>query len=151
MRPASLISIWSTAPFLQNNSVGRFDPSPSVEARMRSFEDSIEKMLWPEKREKDSLLGEKGVGLIDRTTTTSFLRVPIGYLPDSVQSFLTSANKLFPSLLTDGELRLGPIPRGTPVSLLANVRILVRKRRSGGTASSCAKCRAAAPRFERSA
>jgi hypothetical protein len=124
IRPASLISIWSTAPFLQNNSVGRFDPSPSVEARMRSFQDSIEKMLWPEKREKDSLLGEKGVGLIDRTTTTSVLRVPIGYLPDSVQSFLTSANNLFPSLLTDGELRLGPIPRGTPVSLLANVRIL---------------------------
>ena len=34
-RPASLVSLWSTAPFLQNNSVGPFDPSPSVEARMQ--------------------------------------------------------------------------------------------------------------------
>ena len=52
-RPASLISAWSTAPFLQNNSVGKFNPSPSVGARMESFDDSIEKMLWPEKRDKD--------------------------------------------------------------------------------------------------
>ena len=49
-RPASLVSLWSTAPFLQNNSVGPFDPSPSVEARMRVFEASIEQMLWPERR-----------------------------------------------------------------------------------------------------
>ena len=34
-RPASLVSMWSTAPFLQNNSVGRFEPSPAVDARMR--------------------------------------------------------------------------------------------------------------------
>src|SRR6202030_2619781 len=46
-RPASLVSLWSTAPFLLNNSVGKFDPSPSVDARMKSFQDSIEKMLWP--------------------------------------------------------------------------------------------------------
>ncbi len=52
-RPASLVSVWSTAPFLQNNSVGPFDPSPSVEARMRVFQESIEQMLWPEKRRKD--------------------------------------------------------------------------------------------------
>src|SRR5260370_5173053 len=40
-RPASLISLWATAPFLLNNSVGKFEPSPSVDARMRSFNDSI--------------------------------------------------------------------------------------------------------------
>ena len=34
-RPPSLISLWSTAPFLLNNTVGKFDPSPSVDARMR--------------------------------------------------------------------------------------------------------------------
>ena len=34
-RPASLVSLWSTAPFLQNNTVGPFEPSPSVEARMK--------------------------------------------------------------------------------------------------------------------
>src|SRR5438093_5896195 len=39
-RPPSLISVWSTAPFLLNNSVGRFDPEPSVKARVGSFQDS---------------------------------------------------------------------------------------------------------------
>ena len=33
IRPASLISLWSTAPFLQNNTVGHFEWSPSVDAR----------------------------------------------------------------------------------------------------------------------
>ncbi len=52
IRPASLVSVWSTAPFLQNNTVGPFEYSPSVEARMRSFERSIEQMLWPERRDE---------------------------------------------------------------------------------------------------
>ncbi|MBV9250353.1 MAG: hypothetical protein JO227_14045, partial [Acetobacteraceae bacterium] len=46
-RVPSLISLWSTAPFLLNNSVGRFDPSPSVAARVGSFNDSITPLLWP--------------------------------------------------------------------------------------------------------
>ncbi len=54
IRPASLVSLWSTAPFLQNNTVGPFEWSPSVEARMRSFEQSIEQMLWPERRDEGS-------------------------------------------------------------------------------------------------
>ncbi len=37
-RPPSLISLWSTAPFLFNNTVGEFQSSPSVEARMNRFE-----------------------------------------------------------------------------------------------------------------
>ena len=58
-RPPSLISVWSTAPFLLNNTVGRFEPSPSVEARMRAFDDGIHQMLWPERRDQDSLLGAR--------------------------------------------------------------------------------------------
>ena len=42
---------------------------------MRSFQDSIEKLLWPEKRDKDPVLGDKVPGLIDRTTERSFVRV----------------------------------------------------------------------------
>jgi len=93
-RPPSLISLWSTAPFLLNNSVGSIDPSnpkcsesweytkddkypeclspaPSVKKRLESFQDSIEKMLWPEKRDKDAWLGDKIPGKIDRTTEPS--------------------------------------------------------------------------------
>jgi hypothetical protein len=47
-RPPSLVSLWSTAPFFVNNTLGRFEPEPSVEARMRSFDDSIRQLLWPE-------------------------------------------------------------------------------------------------------
>jgi hypothetical protein len=44
-RPASLISLWSTAPFLLNNSVGPFMWEPSVDKRMESLQASIEQML----------------------------------------------------------------------------------------------------------
>jgi hypothetical protein len=69
-RPPSLASVWSTAPFLLNNTVGPFDSSPSVEGRMRSFQASIEEMLWPERRAKDSnpavAAAVPGPSLIDR-------------------------------------------------------------------------------------
>jgi hypothetical protein len=122
-RPASLVSAWSTAPFLQNNSVGHFDPSPSVEARMRVFQDSIEQMLWPEKREKDKIFGSEtgpGVGKIDRTTAPSFIWVPSGYVPDGYRKLVPLGQRAFPGLFSNGEVTIGPIPEGTPVSLLAN-------------------------------
>jgi hypothetical protein len=123
-RPASLISVWSTAPYLQNNSIGNFNPSPSVDARMQSFQDSIEKMLWPEKRDKDSVLGDKVPGVIDRTTTTSYLRVPGGYLPDYLRPLLSPGARLLPSVFGEGGIEIGPIPAGTPVDLLANFDLL---------------------------
>jgi hypothetical protein len=122
-RPASLASVWSTAPFLQNNSVGRFDPSPSVEARMRVFQDSIEKLLWPERREKDAIFSNEtgpGVGVIDRTTAPSTIWVPSGYVPDVLRPLLGLGRRLFPFLFRNGDLEIGPIPQGFPVSLLAN-------------------------------
>jgi hypothetical protein len=123
-RPPSLISLWSTAPFLLNNSVGKFNPSPSVEARMQSFQDSIEKMLWPEKREKDSVLGDKIPGVIDRTTTRSYLRVAPGYVPDNLKTLVGGASRLFPSFFKGGGIEIGPIPPGTPVDLIANLDLL---------------------------
>lgn len=117
-RPASLVSLWSTAPFLLNNTVGKFNPSPTVDARMDSFQDSIEKLLWPEKREKDSVLGAKVPGVIDRTTERSYLRVPAGYVPDALKGWGAS---LFPYLFEGGGIEIGPIPPKTPVGLLASL------------------------------
>jgi len=134
-RPASLISLWSTAPFLLNNSVGRlnptapnddYNPAPSVEKRLAAFQDGIEKMLWPAKREKDSVLGDKVPGVIDRTTQISYISIPAGYLPESLQQGWLSwlFPRLFPRLFDeDNGLRLGPIPRGAPVSLIANLMV----------------------------
>ena len=41
---------------------------------MASFNDSIQQLLWPEKRQKDLILGDKVPGYIYRTTTTSYLK-----------------------------------------------------------------------------
>jgi cytochrome c2 len=118
-RVPSLVSLWSTAPFLLNNSVGKFDPSPSVEARMGVFQDSITKMLWPDNRDKDAVLGAKIPGIIDRTTATSWLRIPTGYLPDAIKASHQVLNWLV-SVFDQKGLEIGPIPAGTPVDLLAN-------------------------------
>jgi hypothetical protein len=129
-RPASLISLWSTAPFLLNNSVGRlnpgapddtYNPSPTVANRMAAFQDAIEKMLWPEKRDRDPALGNKVPGVIDRTTQLSYVRVAPGYFPAGLERW---GKRLFPRLFdNDDEFQIGPFPRGTPVGLLASLMI----------------------------
>lgn len=124
-RPPSLVSLWSTAPFLLNNSVGEFSADPSVKGRLASFNSSIEQMLWPEKRDKDELLGDKIPGKIDRTTETSYLKISFGYLPDALQK-LRGVRRFFPWLVNDEDnlLQIGPIPKGTPVGLIANLNPL---------------------------
>ena len=122
-RPASLVSVWSTAPFLLNNTVGRFDPSPSVDARMRSFDDSIHQLLWPETRDQDEVLGTKVPGRMDRTTNASFLRVPSGYLPSWLANLREKGQEVKPWLWGPNGLEIGPIPKGTPVNLLANLNL----------------------------
>ncbi len=141
-RPASLVSLWSTAPFLLNNSVGKFYESPSVESRLKSFDSSIEQMLWPEKRggsayeqygQKDieyvTASGKKLHGVVDVTTERSYLRVPKGYLPDLLQvadnanedvKWLVDALRLSNFVDKDG-IAIGPIPKGTPVQLIGNI------------------------------
>jgi hypothetical protein len=128
-RPASLVSLWSTAPFLQNNSVGPFNPSPSVAARMQVFQESIEQMLWPERRKSDDLftrlnISGPGVGWIQRTTAESYVRVPEGYVPDELRGLLGLGQRLFPFLFRNGEVEIGPIPKDTPVSLLTSIDVL---------------------------
>jgi hypothetical protein len=123
-RPPSLISLWSTAPFLLNNTVGKFESSPSVEARMRSFEDSIEKMLWPEKRDRDSVLGDKVPGMIDRTTSQSYLKVSRGYVPPPLEPLLGLGERFLPAAFRGRGIDMGPIPAGTPVNLLASLNLL---------------------------
>jgi hypothetical protein len=139
-RPPSLISLWSTAPFLLNNTVGQFEWDPSVAARMKSFQSSIEQLLWPEKRAKDPVLGDKIPGLIDRTTTRSYLSVPVGYLPDALQSLRSWLNRLLPWIFSEGgDVKIGPIPAGTPVDLLSNLSLLPESGGAGERADHAAK------------
>ena len=134
-RPASLVSLWSTAPFLLNNTVGHFEPDPSVDDRMRSFNDSITQMLWPEKRAKDGdqkaafpdgvfLLNGPGPSLIDRTTQRTYLNVSAGYLPAPLSGGTELAHRLLPKIFSAEGIQIGPIPAGTPVNLLANLNLM---------------------------
>jgi hypothetical protein len=66
-RTASLTSIWATAPYLHNNSVGTFVKDPSVQGRMTGFNDGMMKMLWPERR--------LGVQSIPVTTVDSMVTI----------------------------------------------------------------------------
>jgi len=127
-RPASLVSLWSTAPFLQNNSVGPFNPSPSVDARMQVFTQSIQQMLWPERREADPLFTRlnitgPGIGIIQRTSEDSYIRVPRGFVPDGLSPLLGAGARLFPMFFQDGEVTIGPIPKGTPTSLFTSMDV----------------------------
>jgi len=103
-RTPTLVSIWATAPYLHNNSVGEYIADPSIAGRMAGYEDGMTKLLWPEKR--------LGVRSIKVTTEDSAL-------PD-----------LFPALkmimpefadLSDLQLDLLRVPQGTPINLLMNL------------------------------
>lgn len=123
-RVPSLISIWSTAPFLLNNSVGPFTSDPSVAARIEVFDASIEQMLWPEKREQDLVLTGKVPGIIDRTTERSNLTIPVGFVPETLQPLQEAAHRWLPRFVSrGGDIELGPIPKGMPVGLLASLRL----------------------------
>lgn len=126
-RPASLVSIWSSAPFLLNNRLGSFYWSGFVEDRMKSFDDSIEQLLWPERRQGERMYttrsGKPVPGHIDLTTASSYLKVPKGFLPDFLQKepLYGVLTKVAPWAVGESGIEIGPIPKGTPVNLVSNV------------------------------
>ena len=186
-RPPSLISVWATAPYLHNNSLGLFNNDPSVKGRIEAFQDGIRKLLWPEMRLEhpdDAMAAQlkKDHGLIWRTTEETYITIPgrqlgnlTGRLPALLSGMLSDpprwlsafsehpwlpsaflialaaallwwtgknpvhARRLrwvgYSSILSAllvglllyfingrwGDLKIGPIPKGTPVNLLANM------------------------------
>ena len=106
-RTASLISCWATAPLLHNNALGKFTGDPSVKGRIEAFNDAVEKLLWPEKR--------LGTNSIWRTSRECQLQIQLAVIPEPLRAILK------PHADSDGYFRIGPIPEGTPINLLANV------------------------------
>ncbi|MDN0075065.1 hypothetical protein QU481_09170 [Crenobacter sp. SG2303] len=113
-RPASLVSLWATAPLLHNNALGIYNHNPSVKRRLDAFDDAIDKLLTNNKRANGSgisgdfrqkfadagvagKLGFRDVGFIYRTTADSYLdfRRPFirpllnGVLGETTTSFLS--------------------------------------------------------------
>jgi hypothetical protein len=106
-RTPSLINIWSTAPFLHNNMLGKFTGDPSVAGRMEAFNDAAQKLLWPEKR-----LGKDSIW---RTSEDCNLLLEEAVIPEPLHTLLK------PYVEADGYLHIGDIPAGTPVNLIANI------------------------------
>ena len=104
-RPPSLISLWSGAPFLHNNALGKHVHGVTTADRMEAFDDAVTKLLWPERRQ--------GRDSIWRTSEESWLQIPRSYAPDFLAKYADES----------GNIRLGPIPRGTPINLLANTNL----------------------------
>jgi cytochrome c5 len=102
-RVPSLVSLWSSAPFLHNNALGKFTGDPSVAGRLEAYNDAAGKLLWPEKRE--------GKNSIWRTQNECYLHLRKEFVPAILR----------PLADADGYVKLGPVPKGTPVNLLANL------------------------------
>ncbi|MCG8455880.1 MAG: hypothetical protein MI919_06320 [Holophagales bacterium] len=123
MRVPSLVSVWSTAPYLHNNEIGTFTGDPSVEGRLAAFDDAIRKMLWPELRP----------GTIHRTDRVTHLKISPSTLPRIARLALPLRGLLgLGFLVENGTIQVGPIPgpvfeggrqlrAGTPVNFVANL------------------------------
>ncbi|MGH9363534.1 MAG: hypothetical protein ACRD2T_16615, partial [Thermoanaerobaculia bacterium] len=83
-----------------------FTGDPSVAGRMAAFEDAAEQLLWPEKRP----------GTVWRTRNESYLTIQRAVLPDLLKPLARETDDR-----GNRVLKLGPIPAGTPVNLLANL------------------------------
>jgi hypothetical protein len=123
-RVPSLVSIWSTAPFLVNNRLGpyQYSDDPSVDGRMKVFNTSIEQLLWPEKRDHE----DKFDGYIVRTTERSNLSIPKRSVPVALKSLVNTPgiDPLKRLLNRNGDFTLGPIPKGFPIGLAASYQPL---------------------------
>jgi hypothetical protein len=117
-RVPSLVSVWSTAPFLVNNRLGSFSTDPSVDARMNHFKTSIGQLLWPETRDHD----EKFDGTIVRTTERSFLYIPRRSIPVELKNLFDALpDEPFKRAFDrNGSITLGPIPKDFPIGLAAS-------------------------------
>jgi len=102
-RVPSLVSLWSSAPFLHHNALGEFTGDPSFAGRLRAFDDAAEKLLWPEKR--------FGKASIWRTENECYLHLAKEFVPKPLRKLADA----------DGFVKIGPVPKGTPVNLIANL------------------------------
>jgi hypothetical protein len=102
-RTPSLVSLWSSAPFLHNNALGKFTGDPSVAGRMEAFNDAVEKLLWPGKRLNKASIWQ--------TQNECSLHLRKEFVPKTLRGLAGP----------DGYIKIGPVPKGTPVNLIANL------------------------------
>ena len=105
-RPASLISLWATAPYFHNNTLGLYNHDPSVKGRLVAFNDGIRKLLWPKERPlytrdgvtypphpgdlraEGSVTAKDDPGYIYRLPVDTYVTFQPGFTPLIIQSLL---------------------------------------------------------------
>lgn len=112
-RTPSLVSIWSSAPFFHNNALGEETTDPSVSGRLKAFDDAVQKLLWPEKR--------KGKESIWRTSQDCQIQLQASRLPEKLVKVLRLKGAIEKDPDGTEYFRIGHIPKGTPINLLANL------------------------------
>jgi hypothetical protein len=121
-RVPSLVSVWSTAPFLLNNRLGTFYSDPSVATRMKGFDESIHQLLWPETRPHEDGFD----GFIVRTTERSSIEIPKRSVPVQLKNLVGDLPEPFARLFDrNGTFKLGPIPKGFPINIAASYQPMV--------------------------
>ena len=135
-RVPTLASIWATAPFLHNNSLGKYTADPSIRGRLEAFNDSIEKLLWREKRADTPSYGvdpkqlKEDHGLIWRTPQVTYLTIPGIYLPELLggrSQWVRDILDRYPELRAVPEWR-----RPLPTAVLLLIAFLLLWRAQGG-------------------
>lgn len=105
---------------------------PSTAGRMHAFDDAIRKLLWPEKRERIIRRTRPVATEEEKTDGTTWLNVYESSLPTLLQRLvgdgliprtLRTVARLDHLAVENGMLKIGPIPNGTPVNLLANLNV----------------------------
>jgi hypothetical protein len=143
-RVPSLVSIWTTAPLLHNNSLGLFNNDPSVDGRLEAFEDAISKMLWPELRTASSSYNgatperlERDRGLVWRTPQETELSLAGRYVPAALSREVPWFMKLQERYEWLGEMR--PLRLSSALLLLVAFLFLIidsrKKARAAGIAA----------------
>jgi hypothetical protein len=101
-RPASLISLWATGPYLHNNTLGLYNHDPSVKGRLEAFRDGITKLLWYSKRTETAIpamgdlrsihhdLTKGDPGFIYRTTEVTWITIPQKFINQLLSGLLGS-------------------------------------------------------------
>ena len=101
-RPASLIGLWATGPYLHNNALGLYNHDPSVKGRLEAFKDGITKLLWYSKRTQTAypatgdLRSEKkeltkgDPGFIYRTPEVTWITIPQKFINELLVGLLGS-------------------------------------------------------------
>src|SRR5690606_2239038 len=102
-RPASLISLWATAPFLHNNALGLFNRDPSIEGRLAAFDDGIDKLLnddlrrpdahasYGDLRGEDRAIAASDPGFVFRLVHDSTIPVAAKFVPQLLRGVLGDA------------------------------------------------------------